>query len=68
MKTITYEEYDEHCCTASPEDGCKVCEEWQVQQQVANDIKFDAHKEESAEQQLFKSHEIQHRLINSLIK
>ena len=46
---ITQEQYDSHDCHSSPEDGCEVCEEWQVQQQVANDIKFDAHKERVGE-------------------
>ena len=95
MRHLTYDEYQEHDCSASPEDGCEVCEEWQVQQQVANDIKFDEMKEQQYKRsdfyqggdkiynklvyqqlhdknrndlKLFKSHEVQHRLINSLIK
>ena len=68
---MNYEEYTEHDCTASAEDGCQACEDWQGQQQVANDIKFDEHKElydrNREDLKVLKSHEIQFRLIEKAL-
>jgi len=53
---ITQEQYDNHDCHASPEDGCQVCEDWQNQalwdkETIENNLK------------VLKAHEMQFKMI-----